>query len=168
LVIWFVKMSELELAVRGHTKKVRTFRKFIELCDNKRPLVAIQIPRGDREEEIFVAYFVKGLKEVKYGYIPLSGSHIYNAIITRKTIEQSGDWVLPPMNYQIVVTEDDFIQGKIAVLNQKSNLGTYIRRYFKEGRLTDMDPLHLSFYSLFKLAVEDLLYRAISRIRTQN
>lgn len=165
LIIWFVKMSELEIVVRGHSKKVRNLRKFKKLCENEHPLVAIQIPRGNREEEIFVAYFVKGLKEMNNGYIPLSDSHIYNAIITKGTIEEKGDWVLPPMNYPVVFTEEEFKQGKVVVLNPKSNLGTYIQRFFREGRPIDMEPLHLNFYSRFKLAVEDLLYKAISRIR---
>ena len=134
-------MSELEQVVKGMTIEVSNFEGFVKECTHGHPLVAIQIPRATREDEIFVAYFVKGILKSNSRYRPISDSHIYNAIITKGTIEEKGDWVLPPMNYPVIVTEEIFKQGKIFVIDSNLHLGIYIQRFFKEGRPIDMKPL---------------------------
>ena len=85
--------------------------------------------------------FVKGILKSDSSYRPISDSHIYNAIITKGTIEEKGDWVLPTMNYPVIVTEEIFKQGKIFVIDSNLHLGIYIQRFFKEGRPIDMKPL---------------------------
>ena len=114
-------MSELEEVLKqaeGAIIPISSFEEFIEKCSNGRNLVTIQIPRATREDEIFVAYFVKGLLKINHGYRPLSDSHIYNAIITKGTIEEKGDWVLPPMNYSVIITEEMFKQGNFCIKPQ--------------------------------------------------
>ena len=136
-------MSELESVVRGNAIEVGSFKGLLDRFANERHLLAVQIPRGTRQEEIFVAFYVKKLLRVDDRYIPIPDSNIYNALITNGKIEEQGDWVLPlsfVRIYPVAATRTIFKQRKVFILDPNSHLGTYIQRYIEGGRPVDMRP----------------------------
>ena len=111
------------------------------MLSEEKCLVAVQIPKKSRKDEILVAYFVKGVIKEKGAYKPVSNSKIYSAFITNGTIEEQGDWVQPQINYPILIDRKMFRLRKVFIIRPESHLEMYVQQFYQHGRPQNVKPM---------------------------